>query len=52
GNPDSSHYRDLFELWASGRYFPLLYTRAKVESVAAERVTLQSSKTTARARTP
>ena len=33
GNPDSPHYRDLFELWARGRYFPVAYSRAKVESV-------------------
>jgi len=34
GDPDSPHYRDLFELWARGRYFPVAYSRAKVESVA------------------
>jgi len=33
GNPDSSHYRDLFELWARGKYFPIFYSRAKVDSV-------------------
>lgn len=34
GDPASPHYRDLFELWARGRYFPLAYSRAKVDSVA------------------
>ena len=34
GNPDSPHYRDLFELWARGKYFPIFYSRAKVDSVA------------------
>lgn len=34
GDPDSPHYRDLFELWARGRYFPVAYSRGKVESVA------------------
>ena len=34
GNPDSPHYRDLFELWARGKYFPILYSRVKVDSVA------------------
>ena len=34
GDPGSPHYRDLFELWARGRYFPVAYSRAKVESVA------------------
>ncbi|MCH8991013.1 MAG: penicillin acylase family protein [Acidobacteria bacterium] len=39
GNPDSPHYRDLFELWARGKYFPIFFSRAKVDSVA-ERTTL------------
>ena len=38
GDPDNPHYRDLFDLWAKGRYFPVAYSRAKVESVA-ERTT-------------
>jgi penicillin amidase len=33
GDPDSPHYRNLFELWARGQYFPLAYSRGKVESV-------------------
>ena len=41
GDPDSPHYRDLFELWSRGRYFPAFYSRAKVESVAESRLTLQ-----------
>jgi penicillin amidase len=41
GNPDSPHYRDLFELWARGRYFPIFYTRSLVESVAEETVVLR-----------
>jgi penicillin amidase len=40
GDPDSPHYRDLFELWARGRYFPIFYNRAKVESVTEARQTL------------
>lgn len=40
GNPDDPHYRDLFELWATGRYFPVAYSRAKVESVAESTSTL------------
>ena len=43
GNPDSTHYRDLFELWSRGRYFPLFYSRTKVESVLESRLTLQSA---------
>ena len=33
GDPASPHYRDLFELWARGKYFPAAYSRGKVESV-------------------
>ena len=33
GDPDSPHYRDMFELWARDRYFPIFYSREKVESV-------------------
>ncbi len=38
GNPDDPHYRDLFELWARGRYFPVAYSRERVAAVT-ERVT-------------
>jgi penicillin G amidase len=34
GDIDSPHYRDLYPLWAQGEYFPIFYSRAKVESVA------------------
>jgi len=40
GDPESPHYRDLFEFWSRGRYFPIFYTRAKVESVTEERLAL------------
>jgi penicillin amidase len=33
GDPASPHYRDLFGLWAKGGYFPVTYSRGKVESV-------------------
>jgi penicillin amidase len=46
GNPESPHYRDLFELWSRGKYFPLFYSRAKVESVSESAVILQSATTT------
>ena len=39
GNPDSPHYRDLFELWARGKYFPIFYSRSKIDSVT-ERTTV------------
>ena len=33
GDPDNPHYRDLFQLWAQGQYFPVAYSRKKVDSV-------------------
>ena len=40
GDPASPHYRDLFELWSRGKYFPVTYSRPRVESVAEERLVL------------
>ena len=40
GDPDNRHYRDLFDLWANDRYFPVFYSRDKIEAVAGERVLL------------
>ncbi len=31
GQPGSPHYGDLLPLWAEGKYFPLVYSRAAVE---------------------
>jgi penicillin amidase len=39
GDPNSPHYGDLFEPWANGRYFPVFFSRAKVEAVAEAKVT-------------
>ena len=33
GDPASSHYRDLFELWSGNKYFPMYYSRAKIKTV-------------------
>ena len=43
GNPDSPHYRDLFELWARGQYFPIFYSRAKIDSVTESVTNLRPS---------
>ena len=40
GDPDSAHYRDLFEPWAKGQYFPIFFSRPKVETVAESKFTL------------
>jgi len=44
GDPDSPHYRDLADMWLNGEYFPLLYSRAKVEQAARQRIRLQPAK--------
>jgi penicillin amidase len=34
GNPDSPHYSDLFRMWLKGKYFPIFFSRNKVQSAA------------------
>ncbi len=46
GHPDDPHYRDLFDLWARGRYFTVAYTRPKVESVKESVTRLEPGRTT------
>lgn len=41
GDPRSPFYRNLFDLWASDQFFPLAYTRPRVEAVTAERLQLR-----------
>jgi penicillin amidase len=33
GQPGSPHYDDLLPLWAEGKYFPLAYSRTKIEQL-------------------
>jgi len=33
GDPNSPHYRNLFEDWANDRFHPVFYTRARIEAV-------------------
>jgi penicillin amidase len=44
GQPGSRHYGDLLPLWAEGRYFPLLYSRSKIEAAAKARLTLEPAR--------
>jgi penicillin amidase len=37
GNPNSPHYRDLFETWIAGDYVPLPYSAAAVDAALASR---------------
>jgi penicillin amidase len=41
GDVNDPHYRDLYELWARGKYFPIFYSRRKVESVTEKIYRLQ-----------
>jgi penicillin G amidase len=41
GDASSPHYRDLYQLWARGRYFPIFYSRRKIESVVEKTFDLQ-----------
>jgi len=49
GQPGSPHYGDLLPLWAEGRYFPLAYSRKKVESVTRQRLLLSPKATRGKA---
>jgi penicillin amidase len=40
GQPGSPHYADLAPLWAKAEYFPLAYTRPKVDAVTRHKLTL------------
>jgi penicillin amidase len=48
GQPGSKHYADLLPLWAEGKYFPLLYSRKKIEQHTANRLVLEPIKVTVR----
>ncbi|HLF34803.1 MAG TPA: penicillin acylase family protein [Cyclobacteriaceae bacterium] len=41
GDPGSKYYRNLFDMWANDKYFPLYYSRSKVEANLAERIILK-----------
>jgi penicillin G amidase len=40
GNPENPHYRDLFQTWADGQYFPVFFARPKIEAVTEAKTTL------------
>ena len=44
GQVGSPHYNDLLPLWAEGKYFPLLYSRAKIEAKAKNKLVLEPVK--------
>lgn len=44
GNPESPYYSNLFEPWAKDQFFPVYYSREKIESVTTEKTTLNPKK--------
>ena len=40
GDVNDPHYRDLYELWSVGKYFPVFYSRKKIESVTEKMIQL------------
>lgn len=44
GNPDDPHYRNLFDIWVNDQYFPLFYSREKIERVREELIVLEPGK--------
>jgi penicillin amidase len=45
GDVNDPHYRDLYELWARGKYLPVFYSRKKVESVSEKVFRLEPAST-------
>ena len=41
GDVASPHYRDLYPLWARGRYFPVFFSRDKIETVTEKTLKLE-----------
>jgi len=44
GNPDSPFYDNLFEPWAKDQYFPVYYSRRKIDSVTVDKIVLRPKK--------
>jgi penicillin amidase len=44
GDPDSPFYDNLFHMWANDQYFPLYYSRDKIEKILAEKIVLKPLK--------
>ena len=41
GDPSSPHYRDLSDLWAEGKYFPVLYSQDKIAAMTERKTRLE-----------
>jgi penicillin G amidase len=49
GQPESPYYGNLLPLWDKGEYFPMVYSRARVDQAAAHRLTLKPAPSTSSA---
>ena len=52
GDVNDPHYRDLYQLWARGQYFPIFYSRRKIESVIERKFDLQPASANAPSQGP
>ena len=41
GDPDSPFYKNLFELWANDKHFPVYFSKPLIEKIAAEKLLFQ-----------
>ena len=41
GDPESPFYNNLFQEWSTDGFFPLFYSKGKIESVTAQRIVLK-----------
>ena len=41
GDPDSPFYRNLFGMWANDQFFPVFYSRDRIEAATSRRIDLQ-----------
>ena len=41
GDPESPYYKNLFELWANDKHFPVYFSKPLIEKVAVEKLLLQ-----------
>ncbi len=44
GNPESPFYSNLFEPWAKDQYFPVYYSKEKINEVSVEKTVLKPKK--------
>ncbi len=48
GDVNDTHYRDLYEFWARGKYFPIFFSRERIETVVEKKLELTPDATRSR----